>query len=91
MIGPERRTAPGRAVARMRLAVAGVWAAIAVAVAYVLAFDPTDRAADPTGRCRCRAYPAGSGSATPPGSCTRWLLRNLPWAPFTWFGIPNLP
>ncbi len=34
-----------------RLCAAGVWAALAAATGYVLAFDPTDRVADPTGPC----------------------------------------
>ena len=35
----------------MRLVVADVWAGLAAAVGYVLAFNPTDRIADPTGPC----------------------------------------
>jgi Protein of unknown function (DUF2752) len=41
----------GRLSAGMRAAVAGVWLGLAAAIGYVLAFNPTDRAADPTGKC----------------------------------------
>jgi hypothetical protein len=34
-----------------RLAVGGTWASVAATAGYVLAFDPTDRVADPAGPC----------------------------------------
>lgn len=45
-LGTSRRVAPG-----VRAAVAGVWVTLAAAIGYVLAFDPTDRAADSTRQC----------------------------------------
>jgi hypothetical protein len=44
-------TVTPRAAAGVRAAVAGGWTTLAAALGYVLAFDPTDRAADPTGPC----------------------------------------
>jgi len=129
-----------------------VWAVLAAAVAYVLAYDPTDRTPDPTGPCLWHAMfgidgpscggtrmiwyllrgnlveaarhhlpalialpvalyalaawtaAASFGRRLPAPRIPRraWLayaafflvftvvLRNLPWAPFTWFYVPNL-
>ena len=134
-----------------RLAPAIVWATLGAAVAYVLAVDPADRVADPTGACTwhtlfgvdgpscggtrmvwyllhgdlvqaarhhlaaliavpfvlyalVRWTAAGFGVPLPwrhpPGwvfiTCTAFflvyaaVLRNLAWAPFTWFYVENL-
>lgn len=40
-----------RPASAMRYAPLAVWAMLAAATAYVLAFNPTDRIADPTGPC----------------------------------------
>jgi hypothetical protein len=128
-----------------------VWAMLAAATVYVLAFNPTDRLADPTGPCLWHALfgidgptcggtrmylvpgPRQPGPGRPPpsgragrhaGSALRprcvdrrvefgrllpqlrirrsayvtyvafflicaVVLRNLPWAPFTWFYVSN--
>jgi hypothetical protein len=50
MIAPSR-ISRNRAGTGIRLAVAAIWASLAGAIGYVLAFDPTDRIADPTGPC----------------------------------------
>lgn len=135
-----------------RLGVAGVWAALGAAVAYVLWNDPTDRLGDPTGPCTWHALTGVNGPSCggtrmvwyllhgdlvqaarhhlvaligvpfvlyslaawtalawfgrrwPTLRLPRWaylayagawllystVLRNLPWAPFTWFDIPKL-
>lgn len=144
---PPRRAVPG-----VRAAVAGVWITLGAAIAYVLAFDPTDTTPDPTGPCTWHTlfgingptcggtrmvwyllhgdlvqaarhhlialigvpfalYALAAWTARawwnrhwPLPRLPRWVylayaaawllyavvLRNLPWAPFTWFGIPNL-
>ena len=66
---PTRRgTAPG-----VRAAVAAVWATLAVAIGYTLAFDPTDRATDPTGPCTWHTL-FGINGPTCGGTRMLWYL-----------------
>ena len=58
---------------RTRLAVAGVWATLAVAAGYVLAFNPTDRVADPSGPCLWHAL-LGINGPTCGGTRMFWYL-----------------
>jgi Protein of unknown function (DUF2752) len=152
MTVPQWRSVRRQGDAGTRWAVGGVWAILITAVTYVLAFNPTDRAADPTGPCTWHAlfgingptcggtrmvwyllhgdlvqaarhhlvafvgapvalYALAAWTAQvfllqrwPVPRLSRWvwisyavvwlvyavILRNLPWAPFTWFNIPNL-
>jgi hypothetical protein len=67
-------TAPPRArTAGLRWAVAGVWATVLAATGYVLAFDPTDRVADPTGPCLWHAL-FGINGPTCGGTRMVWYL-----------------
>ena len=55
------------------LALLGVWAALGAAVTYVLAFDPTDARADPTGPCTWHAL-FGIDGPTCGGTRMVWYL-----------------
>lgn len=56
-----------------KTAVAGVWAMLAAAVGYVLAFDPTDRLADPGGACTWHLL-TGINGPTCGGTRMVWYL-----------------
>jgi Protein of unknown function (DUF2752) len=64
---------PRRAALGVRAAVAGMWVTLAAAIAYVLTFDPTDRAADPTGPCTWHAL-FGINGPTCGGTRMVWYL-----------------
>jgi hypothetical protein len=64
---------PTTRAAGRRWAVAGVWAAVVAALGYVLAFDPTDRVADPTGPCLWHAL-FGINGPTCGGTRMVWYL-----------------
>jgi hypothetical protein len=68
-----RRTAAHPSTVAARLAVAGVWATVAAAIAYVLTFDPTDRTADPTGPCTWHTV-FGINGPTCGGTRMAWYL-----------------
>jgi len=56
-----------------RLGTAGVWATLAAATGYVLAFNPADRIADPTGPCTWHAL-TGINGPTCGGTRMYWYL-----------------
>jgi hypothetical protein len=94
---------PDRA-ARRAASVAAA-AVLAAAIGFVLRFAPTDRVADPTGPCLWHSLTGINGPGCGGTRMVYYLLhgdlaqaarfystvlRNLPWATFSWFDIPNL-